>query len=79
LTDVAIDVVPGEQEELGLVCQDRIPDRLRLLLVGTGAESDPRERGGRVLSLKRVRQQQAEQDRENTKRHISSLHFMESL
>jgi hypothetical protein len=56
VTDIAIDVVPGEQEELGLVSQDGIPDRLSLLLVGTGAEGDPCERRGHILSLKRFGQ-----------------------
>jgi transposase, IS6 family len=40
-TDIAIDVVSGKQEDLGLVSHDCIPDRLRLLLIGTGAESNP--------------------------------------
>jgi hypothetical protein len=41
VTDIAVDVVPGKQKDLGLVSHDCIPDRLRLLLIGTGAESNP--------------------------------------
>jgi hypothetical protein len=79
VTDIAIDVVPGEQEQLGLVSQHGIPDRLRLLLVGTGAEGDPCERGGHILSSKRFGQQQSEQHRENEKRHLGSLHPVQFL
>ena len=42
--EVAIDVVAGEDEELRPVVQHGVPDRLRQVLVGAGAEGDPRQR-----------------------------------
>jgi hypothetical protein len=47
VAEVAVDVVAGEQEQLRLVGEDRLPDRLRLLLVRAGAERDARQRPSR--------------------------------
>jgi hypothetical protein len=41
--EIAVDVVAGEDEKLGLIGEDGVPDRLRLDLVGAGAEGDARE------------------------------------
>ena len=42
--EIAVDVVAGEDEKLGLIGENGVPDRLRLDLVGAGAEGDARER-----------------------------------
>ena len=41
---VGVDVVTQEDEEVGLARDDGVPDRLRLVLVGTRAEGDSRRR-----------------------------------
>jgi len=41
--EIAVDVVAGEDEKLGLIGENGVPDRLRLDLVGAGAEGDARE------------------------------------
>ena len=46
---IAVDVV-AKEEELWPVGQDGLPDRLRLLLIGTGAKRDPRVTGGAVCA-----------------------------
>src|SRR5260370_13261843 len=42
--EIAVDIVAGEDEKLGLTGENGVPDRLWLDLVGAGAEGDARER-----------------------------------
>ena len=42
--EIAIDVVAGEDEKLGLVGENGVPDRLRIGLLGARAEGDARQR-----------------------------------
>ncbi len=42
--EVAVDIVAGEDEKLGPIGENGIPDGLRLVLVGAGAERDARQR-----------------------------------
>ena len=41
LPRVPVDVVADEQKHLWLLPHDRLPDRLRIVLLGTGAKRDP--------------------------------------
>ena len=41
---VGVDVIAKGDESLRLHLDDRVPDRLRFVLLGTGAEGDPRQR-----------------------------------